>query len=98
MSDFPLSAMLDLRPLRHIRRQRLATVRRHGESKLGPPPQDVVGKARPFLAHEVTHLGLGQLRSKSPAERLAARGIAQYIGDPRAVGTDQPQRLPLVEK
>jgi len=34
----------------HEHRQRLAIGRRHGEAELRTPPQDIVGKPRPFFA------------------------------------------------
>ena len=59
------------RPPRRWRRTRRRAPRAAAgiaEPALGPPPQHVVGGARPFLAHEIVDLGRGQAVAEILAE------------------------------
>src|SRR5580704_14584219 len=54
--------------LGHPPRKRRAFGRRHVQAFLGPPPQHVVGLDRPFVAHQVAHLGLVETAAEMAAE------------------------------
>ena len=48
-----------------VLRDRVALRLRHRQAALGAPPQHVVGRARPLLAHEVVDLARGERRRRS---------------------------------
>src|ERR1051326_9078523 len=55
------------------------------QAKLRAPPHYVVGGLRPFLAHQITHLGGGEVAGEALAEIGEAARVAEHAIEPRAV-------------
>ena len=62
------------------------------QAELGAPPQDVVGRHRPFVAHEVLDLALVEAGAEMQAEIIGARCAGQDVARDGAVGPRQPLR------
>src|SRR5206468_7030094 len=55
------------------------------EAELGPPPQDVLGSRRPFLAAQIVDLALVERRAEMPAEIAERLGPVEQPLGARAV-------------
>ena len=90
-----VSGQRDRRHEAHARRQRLALVARQSQAELAAPPQDIVGVARPFLLHQIAHLGGGEVGAETLPEIVADFAPRRGCVDARAVGARQPPRMRL---
>ena len=68
--------------------------RRQAQAELGAPPQHVLGGPRPFVPHQIAHLGRREVGAEARRRESSQRlGVAQDALDPRAVGAHQPPRM-----
>ena len=65
---------------------------RHVQAFLGAPPQHVLGLDRPFLAHQVAHLGLVEVAAEMAAEIGHRLYVLQQLVQPGAVPARQSTR------
>src|SRR5205823_12836985 len=65
--------------------QRRDLAGRQMEAELGPPPQDVLGSRRPFLAAQIVDLALVERRAEMPAEIAERLGPVEQPLGARAV-------------
>ena len=71
------------------------TCRVQVQPQLGPPPQNVLGRAGPFVRHQVVHFDAIQTRAEMLAEILEAAGLARAVSRCRCrsgAASDAPTR------
>ena len=86
------------RPTYSRRQRREVRRRRREEAALGVPPEDVLGRARPFLAHQVVDLEARQASAKRLAHRGARRHAVQQPRGARAVGAGQAPAIGVAKE
>src|SRR5262245_20405909 len=68
---------------------------RQMQSDLGPPPEHVLGRPRPFVLLEVAHLALGQSMAEVPPHAGEVASLAEHALGVRAVAAREPaQEIP----
>src|SRR5581483_8639092 len=77
----------------HEAGQRLAFLWRREEPELGAPPQHIVAGLRPFVVHQVAHLGPGEVAGETGPEILEALRLPENARRAGAVGVRQPARM-----
>jgi hypothetical protein len=82
----------------HEQLKRVAILGPHRKPELGPPPQHVIGEARPFALHQIAHFRGTQLRTEERPELAAALGVAQHLRQTSALGGKQAMRFRLRQK
>src|SRR5580700_6562870 len=71
---------------------------RKSQSQFGSPPQYVVGGLRPFLLHQVAHLGSREISAEAFAQIVDPGHILEHVFHARPVSMREPPRVLIAEK